>query len=335
MSENDALFESKQVPFQPATKDGPVDVTMHPDEAGWVAIREHIAQKQCGTRANNQSLSADLTYSPLAPGDIRVLELKCGCYEDSLNGSLHVANIDFAYPVVNRSKQRTSHAISLTEGRPVWYMALSYTWGAPIFNAQFHFANNSSIQITSSLATALKHLRSQTDSTFFWIDQICINQADVQEKEKQIPLMGSIYSHATNTVIWLGDEGGDDPQLAFDVLQTVYERLIWFDGEIRSEDFERLRFPALAAPEWVEVKKIFSSPWFERLWVIQEAVLSWNLYVKRGKTVVAWDDFALWSAIVESCGIGALLENNAPVTKPQSGLSIMYELSTFRTYVQT
>ncbi|KAF2448285.1 HET-domain-containing protein [Karstenula rhodostoma CBS 690.94] len=308
---------------------------IHPDEAGWVAIREHVARKRCGKRVDNQDLSANLTYSSLALDEIRVLELKCGCYEAPLDGSLHVANIDFAYPVVNGFMRRTNHAISLTEGGPVWYTALSYTWGAPIFDVQFHFADDTSIQITRSLASALKHLRSQTDSIYLWIDQICINQADIQEKQKQIPLMGLIYSHATNTVIWLGDEGDDNPQLAFHVLQTVHERLIWYDGEIKANDFERLRSPALAAPEWAEVNRIFSRPWFERLWVVQEAVLSRNLYVKCGKAVVAWEDFALWSTTVESCGIGALLTGYAPVTKIQSGLRTMYELSTFRTYVQT
>ncbi|OAF99362.1 HET-domain-containing protein [Paraphaeosphaeria sporulosa] len=334
-SEEEELFESKQAPFQPATKDGPADVKAHPDEAGWAAIREHVARKLRGTRMNDQNLSADLNYSPIDLDEIRVLELQRGDHGDPLNGSLHVANIDFAYPEVKDYKRKTNHAISLAEGGPVWYTALSYTWGDPIFDAQFHFANGTSIQITSSLASALTHLRSQTDSIFLWIDQICINQEDVQEKQKQIPLMGLIYSHATSTVIWLGDERGDDPQLAFDTLQTVHERLIWFDGEIRSEDFERLRFPAPAASEWVEVSRMFSRPWFERLWVVQEAVLSKNLYVKCGKAVVAWEDFALWSSTAESCGIGAFLADGAPATKNQSGLSTMNELSTLRMYLQT
>jgi hypothetical protein len=284
---------------------------------------------------NNQNLSANRTYAPLDIDEIRILELKRGNFEDPLNGSLVVANIDFAYPVVNRFKRATNHAISLSEIKPVWYTALSYTWGAPIFDAQFRFANDTFINITSSLASALKHLRSHTDSIFLWIDQICINQNDVLEKQKQIPLMGLIYSHATNTVIWLGDEGGDDPQLAFDILQEVHAKLAWFDGEIKSDDFERLRLPALAAPEWAEVNRISSRSWFERLWVIQEAVLSRDLYLKCGKTVVGWDDFSLWCTTVESCGIRALIESDAPEAKAQSGLSTVQELSTFRAYVQS
>jgi hypothetical protein len=336
MSENEELWGPKQAAFQPATKDGPFDVSTHPDEADWAAMHEHVAHKRCGTCVNNQSLSAHLTCAPLDIGEIRILELKRGNFEAPLNGSLVVANIDFAYAVVNHNfKRTTNHAISLSEIEPVWYTALSYTWGAPIFDTKFHFANGTSINITSSLASALKHLCSPTDSILLWIDQICIDQRNVLEKQKQIPLMGLIYSHATNTVIWLGDEGGDDPQLAFDILQEVHIKLACFDGEIKSDDFEQLGFPALTAPDWAEVKKIFSRSWFGRLWVIQEAVLSRNLYVKCGKSVVGWDDFSLWCVTMDACGFRTLIEGDAPVAKARSGLSTIQELLTFRTYVQS
>jgi hypothetical protein len=51
-----------------------------------------------------------------------------------------------------------------------------------------------------------------------WIDQICINQPDPAEKVQQIPLMGMIYTHATNTIIWLGDADGSDLILAFELV---------------------------------------------------------------------------------------------------------------------
>lgn len=306
----------------------------HPDEPGWAAIREYLAQKSCNTRANAERLSVDSAYTPLDHDETRILELKPADFDEPLEGSLHIVKIDFAYPTVDRFQRTTNHAISLAEAGPFWYTALSYTWGAPIFNDQFCLENNIILQITSSLASALKHLRSKTDSVFLWIDQICINQADILEKQHQIPLMGMIYSHATNTVIWLGDEGDDNPQLAFDTLQMVFSKLQWFQGDISPEDFERLAFPALAAPEWAEVNKLFCRSWFERLWTIQEAVLSKDLYVKCGKAVVGWEDFSLWASTMESSGLRAEMDWIAPSSDVQTGLYTLCELSSFRALSQ-
>ena len=38
----------------------------------------------------------------------------------------------------------------------------------------------------------------------FWIDAICIDQQSIGEKNKQVRLMGEIYSSAKLVVSWLG-----------------------------------------------------------------------------------------------------------------------------------
>jgi hypothetical protein len=40
-----------------------------------------------------------------------------------------------------------------------------------------------------------------------WADQICINQADVQERNSQVQLMRNIYSLAFGVVVYIGEEG--------------------------------------------------------------------------------------------------------------------------------
>ncbi|KAK8245475.1 heterokaryon incompatibility protein-domain-containing protein [Phyllosticta capitalensis] len=37
-----------------------------------------------------------------------------------------------------------------------------------------------------------------------WVDAICMNQDDEEEKKKQIPLMEEIYTWAECTYVWLG-----------------------------------------------------------------------------------------------------------------------------------
>lgn len=160
-----------------------------------------------------------------------------------------------------------------------------------------------SVPITSSLAAALFRLRSLEESIFLWIDQICINQTDTHEKEQQIPLMGLIYTHATNTVIWLGDEDGQDPQLALETMEHVYARLQMSDVEITLDDFERLDFPPANHHAWHAVRQILQRPWLSRLWTIQEAVLSRNLFGMCGDAVVSWDDLAAWCYVLQHCQI--------------------------------
>ncbi|KAF1968439.1 HET-domain-containing protein [Bimuria novae-zelandiae CBS 107.79] len=341
LSENARFLGPKQAPFSPATRTAPPGPLGQVNEEGRNQIRDFLAKQLDKSKpsAHDAPLSTNSVYSALNPGEIRVLELNPGQFAESLHGALHVARIDFQYPRISSFQRYTNHAISLPEGEPLWYTALSYTWGEPIFDVEFHFANEASIQITSSLASALKHLRSEHDSVFLWIDQICIDQSNVKEKEKQIPLMGMIYAHATNTVIWLGDEDVDDPQVAFDMIQRVHSQLQLYEGTIQLDDFERLKFPALyvvaVPPEWVQVLALFRRPWFSRLWVIQEAVLSMNLYVKCGRAVVPWDDFAVWCETMRASGIGGLLERAAPTRETRFGLLTVNELSTFRTFDQT
>jgi hypothetical protein len=84
------------------------------------------------------------------------------------------------------------------------YTALSYVWGmhSPGYSIR---CVNRSLSITPNLSDALVSLRHQFGAMTIWVDAICINQGDEDEKDHQIPLMDVIYSCATTVYIWLGD----------------------------------------------------------------------------------------------------------------------------------
>ena len=325
--------------FSPASKKEPFNPRGYNlDEQAREQIRQYLALNPAPSEAKSPSDLDKAVYSTLKEGEIRILELSPGHFNDELVGRLHVARIDFEYPRVDNFKRYTNHAVSLTARAPLWYTALSYTWGDSVFDTTFSMFDKESIQITSTLASALKHLRSEQESVFLWIDQICIDQNNTLEKEKQIPLMGMIYKHATSTVIWLGEAGGDQPQLAFDMLQTIHSRLQLFEGRLQPADFERFKLPPLHDPKvtvWVEILKLFRRGWFSRLWVIQEAVLSLNLYVKCGPAVVGWEDFTLWCEVIRDCGIADLINGLDPLPVERSAFDTVHELSMFRTFDQT
>lgn len=168
------------------------------------------------------------------------------------------------------------------------YMALSYTWGDGSLTAAI-YCNNHSISVTQNLFAALHQFRDTKDSVSFWVDQLCINQADLEERSQQVRVMGEIYAKATKVWIWLGDEADDSTRgVAFmkrlgPLLEQTPQRLLT-DKELSELGLDY----AHAAAEWRAIIALYSRPWFGRLWVIQEAILATDLWVACGKEKFSW-----------------------------------------------
>ncbi|KAF1359890.1 hypothetical protein EJ07DRAFT_92521, partial [Lizonia empirigonia] len=89
------------------------------------------------------------------------------------------------------------------------YEALSYVWGTsdnPSYVTVQSELKSGSVSITRNLDIALRHLRYQNVARRMWIDALCINQADDQEKSIQVARMGDIFKTADITLSWLGPE---------------------------------------------------------------------------------------------------------------------------------
>lgn len=63
------------------------------------------------------------------------------------------------------------------------------------------FVKDQSFSVTDNLHAALTQLRGEEHALPFWIDQICINQCDLDEKANQVGLMTSVYDQAARTPI--------------------------------------------------------------------------------------------------------------------------------------
>jgi len=64
--------------------------------------------------------------------------------------------------------------------------------------------------IGGELYASLKRLRKADGSLRIWVDALCINQADTDERNEHVKMMGEIYSKASAVHIWLGEPMGDD-----------------------------------------------------------------------------------------------------------------------------
>jgi hypothetical protein len=86
------------------------------------------------------------------------------------------------------------------------YTALSYVWGDAIDKRTVSVDGKYCLEIIATLEQALRYPRDARRDLKIWADGICINQNDVEEKNVQVGLMGSIYKLARHTIIFLGEE---------------------------------------------------------------------------------------------------------------------------------
>jgi hypothetical protein len=84
------------------------------------------------------------------------------------------------------------------------YTALSYVWGKDISLGRHILCNGVAFSVTNNCHSALQHLLAANGTFDIWVDAICINQKDQDEKMHQINLMGDIFSQARITYVWLG-----------------------------------------------------------------------------------------------------------------------------------
>ena len=183
---------------------------------------------------------------------IRILELLPGKAEDTIHTKLAVA------PLSAGTK----------------YEALSYVWGNPAYPLPIH-VDGKVLKVTQNLRTALRHLRSPTESRTLWIDAICINQNDKEEKGHQVGLMGKIYRGSSNTVIWVGPSTPGTPE-AFHNVEILFraakdgggdptQNIKWNPADAH---IAKGVLTPESAPQWNhEVLTLLRRPWFTRGWV--------------------------------------------------------------------
>ena len=162
------------------------------------------------------------------------------------------------------------------EHRPI-YEALSYTWGTMQANHVIH-VNGCPFSITSNLDIALRYLRKPLTSRVLWIDAICIDQDNLQEKNDQVKRMRDVFNSASQVLVWLG-ETDKDARTAMAFLERV-------DCSIESVPaFENSKVePFLPA-----LDKFFKKPWWTRIWVVQEVcVANKPPLVGCGRKWVSW-----------------------------------------------
>jgi hypothetical protein len=101
-----------------------------------------------------------------------------------------------------------------------YFEALSYVWGSPE-NPINILCNQMSMTVTPNLGAALQRLRDRFRRRTVWIDALCINQNDLEERAQQVSFMKDIYARAKHVVVWLGDNNVDAQMSAVNATTAI------------------------------------------------------------------------------------------------------------------
>lgn len=233
------------------------------------------------------------------------------CLEETTQGEL------IAFNVVNGETYLLDQEILglVASGRPSKldefeprYEALSYTWGeAGISESAVIEVGDGPVHklgIRQNLASALRHFRHHSETRVLWIDAICINQDDVDERNQQVKRMTDIYTLASRVVAWLGDEQ-DRSDHALGTLRHVGTQLRSTKSGrvISAPDATERRLwrndtpPSFTQDDWQAVMAFVERPWFYRIWCWQEIKLgARGATLQCGQATISWRQF--WLAIL-------------------------------------
>lgn len=260
-------------------------------------------------------------YTPLPPDEtsIRLLTLPPGPFDDEIACNLEVHYISGDYK----------------------YEALSYTWG-DVSDLRPILVNGIHINVTANLKIALQYLRHASEPRVLWIDAVCINQSDNQEKLLQIQRMGRIFSSAASVIAWLGEPTSDVDQV-WSTMARIGE-VIWtarvsgehdlpdtdFAHGLASPDDLRQKGVDVDAIDWTTIWEICERPFWHRVWIIQELVLASNFWDDPTKGCVVGCG-SNWMPLISFIGFQSLFGTTRVYQGRINGLSF----ATLRTLLET
>jgi hypothetical protein len=211
------------------------------------------------------------------------------------------ATHDKARGIFNRIRQRTELRLLMVKGGKLdddvhcqlvpceikklpEYEAISYTWADESGDASKTkpiYLNGSPFRVTVNCEAALKQVRLRWRARMIWIDAVCIDQQNDEERGHQVRLMPQIYSGAQRVLIYLGEPTNEE-----------LKGLPYINGR-DTPDQHVSRLYQSRADLWMLVRRALSSllsrRYFSRVWILQEVALAKEALVLCGEYEVPWE----------------------------------------------
>lgn len=166
------------------------------------------------------------------------------------------------------------------------YRAVSYAWGDTTTTRIINCNDGEGrLSITANCELALRRLGRDDEEIPIWIDSVCIDQNNVTERNQQLLLMSDIYRLASKVQVHLGDEDGDSA-LGMGYFRDPKK----FSNRPEEPWVGLLHASDIAVRPRQAVNGILSRTWFERIWVLQEVLVSSSVEVLCGDLKVTWSE---------------------------------------------
>jgi hypothetical protein len=149
--------------------------------------------------------------------------------------------------------------------------AISYVWGKAPASVPVK-CNNATLLVTPTAFEMLGYLYffSPNPERPIWVDAICINQKNADEKAVQVPLMHQIYSHAQSVVVWMGQSTAESVGFMTEMRKLPSLHL----NSNKHDHHELMRQHQGHEAFWKGMASVLSREWFRRLWTFQEIILA-------------------------------------------------------------
>lgn len=229
---------------------------------------------------------------------------------------------------------------------PPNYEALSYVWGHQT-ECRPIIVEGSEFLVTKSLHDVLCRLRLRDRPRALWIDQICIDQSDVKDKEDQLPLIGKIYSNCTRGLIWLGEIPFEQKGISLEDARAAFD-IVTYMAVAGSGGCDAICPGCLRGDEATSAPKLDKAmaamkamsrrenPWWRRIWTVQEAALPATSLLLWGPLTLSWD--ILQQATLVSLGGGGKTAMPRPLVerifRVEHHRSVLSELLVFARWLR-
>ncbi|KAI1750500.1 HET-domain-containing protein [Xylaria castorea] len=217
-------------------------------------------------------LAPHLEFLPIdsSRGQVRLLQIAPGRVGETIRCSYHVASVDENFP----------------------YHTLSYVWGEMDGNKTI-IVEGTKADLTDNLFDALTCIRHETEPRHLWVDALCINQQDGEEKTAQVNMMHRIYANCVQCNMWMGNiDAVAIGATKADALNAAKGAL----GAIRvlaGKESDGHLPPHLANKDEImmagkALKSLMHTPWWSRIWTVQEATSPRDSTVLWGSVSIPW-----------------------------------------------
>ncbi|KAK4171220.1 heterokaryon incompatibility protein-domain-containing protein [Triangularia setosa] len=193
------------------------------------------------------------------------------------------------------------------------YNSISYTWSldeATGMTAPTLEMEGRQLPILDTIRPFFDALRGKEillDDTWWWIDSICIDLSNVQERAQQVQHMQFIYRHAKQVIVWLG-QASDDSDLAIDFIKFIHKTI---HRQVTVPEIRAMLQQDHYNAQWRALTGFLSRKWWSRIWTVQEFVVPESVSFWCGMGEASREAVSLSICMADICTSAGVKENPA------------------------